>query len=1348
MTQDEKNSNKTKERSFAFESYLRYRNLIRKSRFWGRLLGTDSQGRGFLRKFVFRGRTVGFSLTIYVIFFLRENIIQLIPYISNDKVSIKNLSTNYVDTIKLEGIDIKYIRPAREDIHIRISEAILTIGKQKKGDRLLALNSIVLMKGSVDIVIQSSADLNPDNKGFKFILDRIESVRELFFTQNISFLIEDFDVNFHFKKSDASTSLKFNLTQAKVKGQANINGQEFCSTIGDGNASFLSEAMRFSASGCIYKDLIRIPDFTLYSQKNQPEKVQGEMNIYPESSGDVTGALRLKFHELDLNRFLKPGKVKNLSSIKDFYVVYNFEEYNQDELSAHGNYRGSPVSLNIQAGPLNSPNSAKANNGDSRKKKSKTGDSSRLKWAITGRNKSFLSALGSIFDVDYDTPSFLRYEYYQINGEDRSHNGLHFGFAKAGSRLRWHPDYSPLRFNFFLSYSPGLINFHNIELNQDGIIARGKGSVGRARGWDINFLFDSNGLKKIESISGDRSFYSNVKGDLHIKGSYSQPHYKLGLTLRNASLIDYRTYYEARALDLKKGRAKEANQPEETRLQNIKFDLRKMVSQRKRKLSTKKREVRFAFPGLPVNANNKNFKKQNKGTLKKEVRSVLYYNELNFELSGMENQLGRKWNFSLQGYETEQKKIEHEPILIKAIFSNVPNYENFSLLVTRLSIDNYILSLSMLGKKRLNLNRKYWDFTIEDVSLKHEERVLINGAKLSIIKPGLTWMFQGSIRSEKQYQAEIEGKSWIAHDGLIKFDFATQVKILRYDFLDFFGFNLSPLQGTSEINFLYRNTRSSPLISVSWRANKLSWKEKKKQEQLGALNFALRLDANNFTLALLHLQNKGWLDWKISTALNWDPKTSQFIIKGGERFNLLFRNKDYRLDGSNAFFQGLRIQNQFIGGFLQGDLQMRGSVSNLVLDSDLKGDVKEWRIPFNTLRNFSLSIDPKNGDRGSFLILASLEAFRGQFRLEASADLRNLLFPISIINFYANNIRLNFSDQDYVSIELMTNVYLSPFLKGVSGFIRLSNGKYYLNEFKYLRKKKDKNIELFNLKTILDQIFKDWYLDLNFSFTDNFLVKSNLGNIEIRGGGQLSYFLDRSFFQADLNLYRGTIYLQNNDFELERGRLTMFGFDPRKYFVSLEAKTEIAGGVSQQEALFYSQASEQSGFSLQNEQFYDVYLLVNGELGKPVLEFRSNPPLPRDRILTGLVMGQIIPQSGGGIDLATTSTAAAVNIFTNQINTLIERRTGLDTFKIQIKDDVTQSSSAVNTKLNFTVGQYITRKLYVQYQQQLINAEEQPYLVTLEYNLTDWLKLIGSLGKDDRTGQDKQNVLLLFNFRY
>jgi translocation and assembly module TamB len=195
---------------------------------------------------------------------------------------------------------------------------------------------------------------------------------------------------------------------------------------------------------------------------------------------------------------------------------------------------------------------------------------------------------------------------------------------------------------------------------------------------------------------------------------------------------------------------------------------------------------------------------------------------------------------------------------------------------------------------------------------------------------------------------------------------------------------------------------------------------------------------------------------------------------------------------------------------------------------------------------------------------------------------------------------------------------------------------------------------------------------------------------------------------GDLELQRGSMSIGGGTLAFQSGRVSFDGADPKN-------RLDPTLNFSAQANLTAPTAAT-------------AYLDITGLATAPTFNFHSDPPLPQDEILSGLLFG-VPAASLSAVQLAQIGAALATLTGVGgdgSYNPLVylQKTFGLD--RLTVGSDTTTSATGTPTSAGYSVaaGRYVTKRVYVQAKQTTTGSSQ----VQVDVDLTKHLKLLTRLG--------------------
>lgn len=910
------------------------------------------------------------------------------------------------------------------------------------------------------------------------------------------------------------------------------------------------------------------------------------------------------------------------------------------------------------------------------------------KWQIETQGVKILNNLFTLSNAGLKLPELNYLVKIKAKGENihsRGNQGniklaLSFNFDKTSKRnIRKKND---TLFSINSTYRGSRIRFEKIHLASPFGLAVGKGTVNPKDGWNIYLKIKNNNKEKLKFSKSTNLFFLNFSGLISLKGKLGSP--------------------------VLRGRFKSKN------LSYILKDNKPYTSGNEYSSNSEKEYARDT--------------------------NIFYYHTL-------EGRFKIRWkNFrfhsisgDMKGFESLLDEKKSKPF--RALFS----YDNHTTGMGVILIQNFaFLGYSYSANIQLWKNRTLL-LRLSNISILKNNNLLVTDADIIVKKRLNNWTFSTRFMGTKKFHFHGKGSIALLPNEKPRFTLEFQGKIIDLSVLSQFGLKTDRIKGNVDLKISASGSKQNNFFLLDLATSKLFFENKdSKLSEIFQLSTKIKYDNNALTQKLLLNTSEGYL--RCAVKGNFYPKKDDpyFTFKPDEPLTFSLLSKNFYLDNFNPIMKAIGINHTFSKALLESTLSGKGNFYNMKYKGSLSVEAQKWRSAFNTFTNIKVSVKSINNIFGidSELITPYRQGIgywslyqniwkenRGKIIATGVVNLANLIDPKFRINLKAQNTRFYLSRKNFLTVDSGAIFSLEKGLFVLKAVVNAYNGKFYVDDFAYIKNNK-KNISSLDQQQSTDainKILKNWNIDLQIILSENLWVKSSLVNIELKGQGNFIKDTKEAKVKGYLKVQRGNLYVQNNDFEIEFGKLDFTGTDMQKYHLELLAKTEISGKVFNQDI---------------ETQIYDIYFSINGELKKPIVTFFSDPPLARNRILTALLSGQVIPYGSGGRYLAMSTSAAALNLYTNQINRFVEKQTGMDMFKLQVKDDSEVSKQQMDALLS--AGKYLTKKLYLKAEAEVNQIDQ--YSLTMEYNLTKWLKLSGSRKKEE--GKEIYDALIFINFNY
>lgn len=503
-------------------------------------------------------------------------------------------------------------------------------------------------------------------------------------------------------------------------------------------------------------------------------------------------------------------------------------------------------------------------------------------------------------------------------------------------------------------------------------------------------------------------------------------------------------------------------------------------------------------------------------------------------------------------------------------------------------------------------------------------------------------------------------------------------------------------------------------------------------EVSGRLSLGFEPDSYDFDLKVSQVELQPFLD-DFSGQISLELKDQG--IFGQDNFGGSFSVERLRV----YFLQAQASSGEYNLNFINNSLSVE--ITGNLLPEGGKYEVK-LEIPFDRdflsgevkgqLTNLDLLL-PRQGARGSVDYLLSFQGPVSSLDLTGAVELKGSLIPIpgfahaltdfSGLAFIKNNQvsiksfqgllgggqvqgfgELNFGQAGLEKAQIQMdgqNMQLSVIERtraladGQLKFFKegersVLEGDFLLREFLWNRELWD---ELsFSSSAYLEEDQRSWTDDLNLNLrlraNDNVWMENSLGRLRARLDLTISGTLSSPVITGEIETLSGTVYFQDQDFRILRGRVSFFNplvIDP---YLDFQVETYVKD--------------------------YHVLFSLTGPISRLQPEFSSSPPLPPEEILSLLALGESY-QRRYSLDTTQMSTASLISY---QLSRAPESFFSLDRFRLD--PFVMGSTSEITARL--TVGKRLSRNFSIVYSTNLATQREE--IIRLEWELSRGLSLV------------------------
>ncbi len=219
-------------------------------------------------------------------------------------------------------------------------------------------------------------------------------------------------------------------------------------------------------------------------------------------------------------------------------------------------------------------------------------------------------------------------------------------------------------------------------------------------------------------------------------------------------------------------------------------------------------------------------------------------------------------------------------------------------------------------------------------------------------------------------------------------------------------------------------------------------------------------------------------------------------------------------------------------------------------------------------------------------------------------------------------------------------------------------------------------------------------------------IDNNLAQVTASGDFKIRGTLENPVILGNLTVDEGTLFLENNEYEVTRGSITFNNPRQTRPVFNFEAETEVRD--------------------------ISVNILVNGPVDQLKVSFRSDPPLPTPSIISLLAVGQTQEElfgSEGQDQVGSLALFGAGAVLSKSLGQKLQAQSsrlfGFD--KVSI--DPFLYGSERNPGARVTLGKQLGNRVSVTYSTDL-GSQTQGQLVVVELKITDWLTAVGT-GEQD-----------------
>jgi translocation and assembly module TamB len=250
-------------------------------------------------------------------------------------------------------------------------------------------------------------------------------------------------------------------------------------------------------------------------------------------------------------------------------------------------------------------------------------------------------------------------------------------------------------------------------------------------------------------------------------------------------------------------------------------------------------------------------------------------------------------------------------------------------------------------------------------------------------------------------------------------------------------------------------------------------------------------------------------------------------------------------------------------------------------------------------------------------------------------------------------------------------------------------------------------------------------LDIDILAQNNVWLRNRSADIELYCDMTLRRTDGRYEITGELTSLRGFFYFLKRDFVIDKGSIVFQGTNEINPILDITGSIQIR--------------------SNQDNRLHPVYIYVTGELRKPDIRLFSPdyPNLTQQDILTVLALNMTwdeYEQMQSSQIAKSQSAEYIMRYVEDELSRYMRSGIGLDTVRIHTNLITGEGPES----LRFTVGKYVTRKLYISYTRDIYTAEGQA--LQAEYYMTDDLSLTGETYEEE--GKYIYSFSVNYRYRY
>lgn len=461
--------------------------------------------------------------------------------------------------------------------------------------------------------------------------------------------------------------------------------------------------------------------------------------------------------------------------------------------------------------------------------------------------------------------------------------------------------------------------------------------------------------------------------------------------------------------------------------------------------------------------------------------------------------------------------------------------------------------------------------------------------------------------------------------------------------------------------------------------------------------------------------NKKIADVQGHVPMHIDFKKGELKLPGPrEVFEVRMHTDKFNINIFNNFFDNYKVNR--IRGLLTVDAGLQGEIQNPYFDGSInlsKGNIELIREGI-VLHNIELQTE---FDHQAFHINRfTMKSNTGQVTMNGDVFYDKFDITDSQFTLKAKDFQLLNSRDTKAKIDADLFMSGQPMDLNLKGSVTVKKGDYYLQNFG------EQSVERIDLEqsTSLNNLFGQMFSNLKSTvkielLRDVWVRNREYPELQVELNGKVDLIKEKNQEMqlfGNLNTTRGFAKMFSKKFTLEKGDFQFIG-DPANPKLNIE-----------------------TSYRLRNPDDISIFYDITGTVKKPEFNFRSNPSMEKQDIVSYTLFGRPFAALMGwqqGIAGQTTTSGSisdkAIGILIDRLESYATEKFGIDVIEID------NSSQATGSGTSIRAGKYINEKTFIAIVQQLGGTNPVSQVV-LEYLIKKNLDLVLTQSSDESSGID------------